>query len=123
MKLVLLPTLVFLLISCSQSGIENKKKEQQFTICKNVEANTIQEIGVKGMVCQMGCGGTIRKALKETCAVDRVEVSYIDSLEEQKIKVYYKRERIAPRQMLGMLADLNDKQFTVRLIGAPQDIQ
>lgn len=71
----------------------------------------------------MGCGGTIRKALKETCAVDRVEVSYIDSLEEQKIKVYYKRERIAPRQMLGMLADLNDKQFTVRLIGASQDIQ
>ncbi|MBM3916612.1 MAG: heavy-metal-associated domain-containing protein [Sphingomonadales bacterium] len=123
MKLVLLPTLLFLLISCSQSGIENKKKEQQFKICKSVEANTIQEIGVKGMVCQMGCGGTIRKSLKETCAVDRVEVSYIDSLEEQKIKVYYKRERIAPRQMLGMLADLNDKQFTVRLIGAPQDIQ
>lgn len=123
MKLVLLPTLLFLLISCSQSGIENKKKEQQLKICKSVEANTIQEIGVKGMVCQMGCGGTIRKALKETCAVDRVEVSYIDSLEEQKIKVYYKRERIAPRQMLGMLADLNDKQFTVRLIGASQDIQ
>lgn len=66
MKLVLLPTLLFLLISCSQSGIENKKKEQQFKICKTVEANTIQEIGVKGMVCQMGCGGTIRKALKET---------------------------------------------------------
>lgn len=123
MKLVLLPTLLFLLISCSQSGIENKKKEQQFKICKTVEANTIQEIGVKGMVCQMGCGGTIRKALKETCAVDRVEVSYIDSLEEQKIKVYYNRERIAPRQMLGILADLNDKQFTARLIGAPQDIQ
>lgn len=123
MKLVLLPTLLFLLISCSQSGIENKKKEQPFKICKSVEANTIQEIGVKGMVCQMGCGGTIRKALKETCAVDRVEVNYIDSLEEQKIKVYYNRERIAPRQMLGILADLNDKQFTVRLIGASQDIQ
>lgn len=122
MKIILLPFLLFLFMSCVQQSAKNHKKEAQFKVCKSVKANTIQEIGVQGMVCKMGCGGSIRKALKETCAVERVEVSYIDTLEEQTIKVYYKREQIAPRQMLAILAAINDKQFTVRTIGAPQKI-
>ena len=75
------------------------------------------------MVCQMGCGGSIRKALKETCAVERVEVNYIDSLEEQVIKVHYNSDQIAPQQMLRVLAGLNDRQFTVRTIGSPQSLK
>ena len=75
------------------------------------------------MVCQMGCGGSIRKALKETCAVERVEVNYIDSLEEQVIKVHYDREQIAPKQMLQVLSELNDHQFTVRTVGSPQTLK
>lgn len=87
-----------------------------------MKANTTQEFGVQGMVCKMGCGGSIRKALKETCAVERVDVNYIDSLQEQTIKVYYKREQIAPRQMRAILTEINDKQFTVRTIGSPQKL-
>ncbi|MFM7006238.1 MAG: heavy-metal-associated domain-containing protein [Flavobacteriales bacterium] len=87
-----------------------------------MKANTTQEFGVKGMVCKMGCGGSIRKALKETCAVERVDVNYIDSLQEQTIKVYYKRELIAPAQMRAILADINDKQFTVRTLGSAQKL-
>ena len=87
-----------------------------------MKANTTQEFGVQGMVCKMGCGGSIRKALKETCAVERVDVNYIDSLQEQTIKVYYNREQIAPRQMRAILAEINDKQFTVRTIGSPQKL-
>lgn len=75
------------------------------------------------MVCQMGCGGSIRKALKETCAVERVEVNYIDSLEEQVIKVHYDRKQIAPKQMLQVIAGLNDRQFTVRTVGSPQALK
>ena len=87
-----------------------------------MQANAIQEIGVQGMVCQMGCGGSIRKALKETCAVERVEVNYIDTLEEQTIKVYYNKAKISPQQMLHILANVNDKQFTVRTIGSPKKV-
>ncbi len=92
-------------------------------VCEPAKANTTVELGVKGMVCQMGCGGSIRKALKETCAVDLVEVNYIDSLEEQTIKVYYDRKKIAPEQMVGVLSKINDKQFTVRSVGTPQTIK
>ena len=123
MKISLLPTLLILFISCSQSNTKIEQNEPQAKVCKSVKANTTQEIGVKGMVCQMGCGGSIRKALKETCAVERVEVNYIDSLEEQIIKVHYDREQIAPKQMLQVLSELNDRQFTVRTVGPPQALK
>ena len=123
MKIALLPTLLILFISCSQSNTKNEQNKPQTKVCRLVKANTTQEIGVKGMVCQMGCGGSIRKALKETCAVERVEITYIDSLEEQVIKVHYDRDQIAPRQMLRVLAGLNDHQFTVRTVGSPQTLK
>jgi hypothetical protein len=122
MKLFLLPTLLILFISCSQATSNNAQNKPQSKVCKRVKANTIQEIAVKGMVCQMGCGGSIRKVLKETCAVERVEINYIDSLEEQVIKVQYDRQHIAPKQMLQLLSEVNDKQFTVRTTGAPKKI-
>jgi copper chaperone CopZ len=123
MKFVLLPTLLILFISCSQTNTKNEQNETQAKVCKSVKANATQEIGVKGMVCQMGCGGSIRKALKQTCAVERVEVNYIDSLEEQVIKVHYDREQISPKQMLQVLSGLNDRQFTVRTVGSPQALK
>ena len=85
--------------------------------------NTTIALGVKGMVCQMGCGGSIRKALKETCAVERVEINYIDSLEEQTIKVHYDRQKLGPVQMMKLLSQINDKQFSVRTIGEPQALR
>ncbi len=123
MKLVLLPTLLTLFISCSPATSNNEQNQPQSKVCQRVKANSIQEIGIKGMVCQMGCGGSIRKALKETCAVERVEVNYIDSLEEQVIKVHYDRQQIAPKQMLQVLSELNDRQFTVRTVGSPQALK
>jgi len=111
----------FFLLSCQE--VKQQKDTNHTKVCAVVHANSIQEIGVKGMVCQMGCGGSIRKALKETCAVERVEVNYQDSLEEQIIKVHYDRQRIGSKQMLALLSELNDKQFTVRTIGSPQAIQ
>lgn len=123
MKLVLLPTLLVLIISCNPATSNNAQNQPQSKVCQRVKANTIQEIAVKGMVCQMGCGGSIRKALKETCAVEHVEVNYIDSLEEQVIKVHYDRQHIAPKQMLQVLSELNDRQFTVRTVGSPQALK
>ena len=123
MKLFLLPTLLFLFISCSQTSAPKKKNEPQAKVCERVVPNTSLVLGVKGMVCQMGCGGSIRKALKQTCAVERVEVNYIDSLEEQTIIVDYDRQKLGPDQMINLLSQINDKQFSVRTIGKPQALR
>ena len=75
------------------------------------------------MVCQMACGGSIRRALKETCGVERVQINFVDSLEEQQIVVNYDRNKIAPKQMITVLSAINKGQFTVRSIGSPQTIK
>ena len=123
MKIAFLLPLLLFIFSCQSARTDSPKKELHSKVCKTVKANTLQEIGVQGMVCKMGCGGSIRKALKETCAVERVDVNYIDSLEEQTISVYYKREQITPPQIIAILAEINDKQFTVRTIGLPQKLK
>jgi copper chaperone CopZ len=123
MKLILLPSLLFLLIACNQTAAPSQVKHTRAMVCKTVVPNTIISLGVKGMVCQMGCGGSIRKALKATCAVERVEVNYLDSLEEQTIKVHYDRQKIAPKQMLQILSQINDHQFSVRTIGEAQKLR
>jgi hypothetical protein len=122
MKIFLLPTLLIFFVSCSPATSQNEQNKLQSKVCQRVKANTTQEILVKGMVCKMGCGGSIRKALKETCAVERVDVNYIDSLPEQLIKVHYDRQQIAPKQMLLLLSEVNDKQFSVRTMGSPKKI-
>ena len=110
------------LFSCQGKNVSVKKKENSQQQVITVHANSQVEFEVEGMVCQMGCGGRIRKALKETCAVERIEVNYKDTLEEQTIKVYYNKAKISPQQMLHILANVNDKQFTVRTIGSPKKV-
>lgn len=121
MKYTLSILLALLIWSC-ESKTAKKSTAQTAKVCTKVIANTSLELGVKGMVCKMGCGGSIRKALKETCAVDQVEVSYIDSLEEQTITVNYDRNKIAPEHMISVLNTINDKQFEVRKLGKPQKL-
>jgi len=123
MKILLLPTLLLLMISCSQTAAPNQEKHTQAKVCKTVVPNSTVSLGVKGMVCQMCCGGSIRKALKATCAVERVEVNYLDSLEEQTIIVHYDRQKLGPVQMIKLLTELNDKQFSVRTISEPKAVK
>jgi copper chaperone CopZ len=123
MKTSILSLLLLVLFSCAQNASQSNKTITPAKICQQVKANTAIDFGVKGMVCQMGCGGSIRKALKETCAVERVEVNYLDSLEEQTIKVHYDRQKIAPKQMLHILSKINDQQFSVRTIGEAQALR
>ena len=122
MKYVFPFFLAFILWSCDAKKPASPQKSQE-KACQQVQANTTIELGVKGMVCQMGCGGSIRKALKETCAVARVEVNYIDSIEEQTILVHYDRKQIAPSQMLSLLSTINDQQFTARIKGTPTNLK
>lgn len=116
------PLLLGLLLWSCQTQKPSETPVQPTKSCQKIVANTSVSLGVKGMVCKMGCGGSIRKALKETCAVDQVAVSYIDTLEEQTIVVNYDRKKIAPEQIISVLSKINDKQFEVRLLGSPKQL-
>ena len=100
-----------LLLSCSENS--------------NNEANTVKKISVanqkitfevEGMVCKMGCGGSIRKALLETKSVSSVDVDYQDDRTKQIVSVFYNKSQINKSAIVKLLETINDKQFKIAVI-------
>ena len=111
--LYLLFSLLFL-TACNNSTIEKKASKIEPTTSNT--ANTKLALSVQGMVCKMGCGGSIRKELLATNAVEKVEVDFVEDKEAQLITVYYNNSRSSKEKLLKVINEMNDKQFTAQTI-------
>ena len=111
--LYLLFSLLFL-TACNNSTIEKKASKIEPTTSNT--ANTKLALSVQGMVCKMGCGGSIRKELLATNAVEKVEVDFVEDKEAQLITVYYNNSRSSKAKLLKVINEMNDKQFTAQAI-------
>ena len=111
--LYLLFSLLFL-TACNNSTIEKKASKIEPTTSNT--ANTKLALSVQGMVCKMGCGGSIRKELLATNAVEKVEVDFVEDKEAQLITVYYNNSRSSKEKLLKVINEMNDKQFTAQAI-------
>jgi len=111
--LYLLFSLLFL-AACNNATIDKKVSENK-PATSNV-ANTKLALNVNGMVCKMGCGGSIRKELLATNAVEKVEVDFDEEKESQLITVYYNNSLSSKEKLLKVINEMNDKQFTAQTI-------
>ena len=111
--LYLIFSLLFL-TACNNSTIEKKASEIVPTTSNT--ANTKLALSVQGMVCKMGCGGSIRKELLATNAVEKVDVDFVEDNESQLITVYYNNSRSSKDKLLKVINEMNDKQFTAQAI-------
>ena len=111
--LYLLFSLLFL-TACNNSTIE--KKVSKILPTTSNTANTKLALSVQGMVCKMGCGGSIRKELLATNAVEKVDVDFVEDNESQLITVYYNNSRSSKDKLLKVINEMNDKQFTAQAI-------
>lgn len=111
--LYLLLSLLFL-AACNNATIDKKVSENK-PATSNV-ANTKLALNVNGMVCKMGCGGSIRKELLATNAVEKVEVDFVEDKESQLITVYYNNSLSSKEKLLKVINEMNDKQFTAQTI-------
>ena len=116
MKLLFYSLFVATLFSCQDST----EKSTPVSVNKNksitIHANSQADFAVEGMVCQMGCGGSIRKELKMTHAVERVEVNFIEEQKEQVVHVKYDSTLISTQKIISILTTMNDRQFKASLI-------
>ena len=108
-------TLVLLvsLFSCADSTIKSNHKKEQVAV-----SNETLVTEVEGMVCSMGCGGSIRKELKSTGAVSRVEVDFDEEKEKQTVKITYDNRLISKKEIVERIEKLNKGQFSVSVIGS-----
>jgi copper chaperone CopZ len=112
---ILFTLLVFFVCSCSsepevvhlRTVKHNDKKKAE------VKANCTALIDIKGMSCEMGCGGSIRKALKATKAVARVSYDFMEGREVQVAKIEFDSTQLNTKQIETIISELNDQQFKV----------
>lgn len=101
------------LFSCSDSTSKNEVKKEQVAV-----SNETLVTEIEGMVCSMGCGGSIRKELKSTGAVSRVEVDFDEEKEKQTVKITFDNHLISKKEIVDKIEKLNKGQFSVSIIGS-----
>jgi copper chaperone CopZ len=115
MKLVFPTLLLAILISCTHQEekmiVKNAKPKEEKKVVE-VIPNKLLTLEVEGMSCEMNCGGSIRKELKKTGAVSRVEFVWVEEAEKQVTKVSYDDTKISEKEIVALIEKINEGQFT-----------
>jgi copper chaperone CopZ len=91
--------------------LRTEKGEQVETA--KVTANAMLTVEIKGMMCEMGCGGSIRKELKSTGAVARVQYDFEEDRALNTAMISFDSTQISAAEMLKRIQKMNEKQFTI----------
>ncbi len=79
-----------LVVSCTTHEekivVKNAKPKVEKT-AQVIVPNNLLTVEIEGMSCEMNCGGSIRKALKKTGAVTRVEFYWVEEAKKQITKI------------------------------------
>lgn len=118
MKKVIFSTLIIAsLTACSTStektevAVESKPLPQLAQV--EVTPNRVMTMQIDGMVCQMGCGGSIRKELKGTEAIANCEFDFEDGRETNTATISFDKEKISADEIIKIVSEMNEKQFTI----------
>ena len=101
--------------SCSsETKTENTvATEQEKEAVTKPVANQEMTIEVMGMVCEKGCGGSIRKEMKATNGVTGCSFDFEDEREVNVATIAYDDSKISEDEIILALTTMNEHQFTV----------
>ncbi|MDR0801339.1 heavy-metal-associated domain-containing protein [Fluviicola sp.] len=107
-------TTAFMLGSCSsgEKKIISVEKKVVYKKLDPVHANRKLAVEVSGMSCEHACGGSIRMALKETGAVDRVSYDFKSGRKTNTAYITFDKSKISADKIVSIIETINDKQFT-----------
>ena len=121
-QIVYLFALVFFLMGCEnnkQLADENMPETQmevQTYDETTVTPNHVATFEVEGMMCEKGCGSTIRKGLYETGGVSKVDIlNFNEDDSINKIKVYFDSQKSTTEDMINVIGELADKRYSAKL--------
>lgn len=97
-------------------GIEQEVEKTE------VHPNQLLTMEVEGMVCKMGCGGSIRKGLKATKGVSDVKFDFVEDRVSNIATISFDTNIISAEEMVKIVTELNDGQFKVGSISS-EDLQ
>lgn len=100
--------------SCSsgEKKIISVEKKVVYKKLDPVHADRKLAVEVSGMSCEHACGGSIRMALKETGAVDRVSYDFESGRKTNTAYITFDKSKISADKIVSIIETINDKQFT-----------
>lgn len=105
------------LAACSAEKSQETVPSEKTVAHATVVPNTELELEIEGMVCEMGCGGAIRKELKASKAVEGISFDFVEDRAENKAVVRFDNTKISPEKIVSLIEQLNENQFTVKSLG------
>ena len=119
MKKVFVIALVALMVSCQQSaehvqqaGSTPVEQQDLQTLAATVTPTHKLSVPVTGMSCEMACGGSIRKELLQTEAVNRVQFDFKMARETNTAVISYDGDKISEKEIISIIQKINNGQFT-----------
>lgn len=115
MKFIMLLTLL-IATACNEGATKNASVQKNVENIEVTSENLVSDYQcvakVNGLVCKMGCGGAIRKGLKELNGVNRVVIDFDENREEQIVTVFYNSKKQNEKNIYAKLEKVNNGQFT-----------
>jgi copper chaperone CopZ len=101
------------ILSCgsNEKKIISVEKKVTYTKLAPVHADRKLAIEIEGMSCEHACGGSIRMALKETGAVDRVSYDFKPDRKSNTAYITFDKSKISVDQIVQIIEEVNEKQF------------
>jgi copper chaperone CopZ len=114
LSFILASTLILGACSSEPNVVHLRTEKGQKETKAPVNANSVLTMEIDGMTCEMGCGGSIRKELKASGAVARVEfIDFTEGQKTQTAKVSFDSTKITSDELVKIVSTINDKQFKV----------
>jgi copper chaperone CopZ len=116
-------TLISLVFSCKNQPADVATPEQVKVEKKEqiVHSNKMLTAEITGMTCEQGCGGSIRKNLKATGGVSKVEYDFVIDAEKQVCRIYFDSTKINEGKISEVVNTINEEQFQIRVLSV-QDV-
>lgn len=102
-----------LLFACNQKSSVKTTEEKTTQKREKVVANKLLTFEIEGMTCVMGCGGSIRKELEATNAVEKCEFDFEEGRSKNIVKVSFDQNKTTIKELINIVTKMNDNQFKV----------
>ena len=112
-RLIYIAAILVVTSACSSDVTIDEAGTETSAETAVVVPNSILTMEVDGMVCEMGCGGTLRKELKAIGGVSSVEFDFEDERATNVATISFDNNIITVEEMIKAVSSASDGQFTV----------
>lgn len=110
---IIFTSVTLLAVSACDSNVKTTQPNAVQESKKSVVANKVLSVELDGMVCEKGCGSSIRKELKATGGVTECSFDFEDGRKVNTASIQFNKDEITADEIVNIINTMNEKQFHV----------